>query len=401
MKRILFVDDEPRVLEGLRRMLYGMRNEWHMEFAPNGEEALKILQQREFEVVMTDMRMPGMDGAELLQHVAELHPHVIRIVLSGQSDEASILRCVGKSHLYLAKPCDAEMIKMIVTRACKLPDLLTQDKLKDVILQMESLPSLPAAYEELHAEIVSDEPSIQNVVEIVSKDVSLIARMLHLANSAYFGGNLDVTDFKEAVLKLGLKTIGELVLTANVFSHFDKALTKTLYTEEIMSHSLLVGRLAKALAEAEHLSQKAIGDSFSAGLIHDVGKLVLSSKLPQEYQQALESAKSENIRDVGAEYRIFGTTHAEVGAYLLGLWGLPDILVEAIAFHHSPNQAIRREIGPLAMVHAADVLEHELDHKYAPGVGNQFDLEYLEAVNLADHLPLWKETRDIVGIERQ
>ena len=143
-KRILFVDDEPNVLSGLRRMLRSMRREWFMAFAHSGLEALAMLDDTPFDIVVTDMRMPGMDGAALLKQVMHRHPKTVRIVLSGQADREEILRAVGPIHQYLSKPCDAETIKATLTRACALDGLLPDDHLKELISKMETLPSLPS-----------------------------------------------------------------------------------------------------------------------------------------------------------------------------------------------------------------------------------------------------------------
>jgi len=112
-KRVLFVDDEPRILDGRRRMLRSMRHEWKMSFAETGQEALAILANQPFDVVVVDMRMPGMDGVQLLSEVRKRH-QIIRIVLSGTADREAILRAVGLAHQYLSKPCDAETLKSVL-----------------------------------------------------------------------------------------------------------------------------------------------------------------------------------------------------------------------------------------------------------------------------------------------
>src|ERR1017187_6368046 len=111
MKNLLFVDDEVRVLQGLQRQLYGMRNEWNMNFKEGGAKALDFMASAPVDVIVTDMMMPGMDGAQLLTEVMKRHPDTIRIVLSGHADREAILRLVGPAHQYLSKPCDAEELR--------------------------------------------------------------------------------------------------------------------------------------------------------------------------------------------------------------------------------------------------------------------------------------------------
>jgi DNA-binding NtrC family response regulator len=137
-KRILFVDDERKVLDGLQRMLRSMRSEWEMESAISGQEALEILEGKPFDAVVTDMRMPGMDGRQLLEQVKNLHPQVVRIILSGYTDKDLILNSVGLTHQFLSKPCDPEALKTTIARACAMRLLLEDESLISVISKIES-----------------------------------------------------------------------------------------------------------------------------------------------------------------------------------------------------------------------------------------------------------------------
>ncbi|MBV9849174.1 MAG: response regulator [Armatimonadetes bacterium] len=121
MIRVLFVDDESHILSGLQRMLRPLRHEWAMTFAEGGPAALDALAGAEFDVIVTDMRMPGMSGAQLLAEVRRRHPRVARIVLSGQSDREHLQQLAQTPHEYLSKPCDTELLKETVRRLCGLP----------------------------------------------------------------------------------------------------------------------------------------------------------------------------------------------------------------------------------------------------------------------------------------
>jgi YesN/AraC family two-component response regulator len=159
-KRILFVDDELMVLRGIQRSLRGMRNEWDIQFASGGPEALELMAEAPFDVVITDMRMPGMDGARLLDVVKTRFPRTVHMVLSGQSDREVILRCVGPTHQYLSKPCSAEELRLKVSRAFALRDLLENAKLKEIVSRMETVPSLPSLYLEINEALKSPDSSI-------------------------------------------------------------------------------------------------------------------------------------------------------------------------------------------------------------------------------------------------
>ncbi len=143
MKNLLFVDDEPRVLQGLQRQLHGMRHEWDMHFVENGAAALEYMAREPVEVIVSDMLMPGMDGAQLLGEVLLRHPHTVRLVLSGHADREAVLRLIGPAHQYLSKPCNAEELRAAIARALALRDLLANDQLKQLASKVKSLLSTP------------------------------------------------------------------------------------------------------------------------------------------------------------------------------------------------------------------------------------------------------------------
>ena len=391
MKRILFVDDEPKVLEGIQRMLRPMRHEWDMVFAQSGQEALSILAEQPADVVVSDMRMPRMDGVQLLTEVMRRYPQIVRIALSGYSEREMILRAVGPTHQYLAKPCDPELLKSVVARAGALRAVLSKNALRQVVSQMQSLPSLPQLYIEMVEELRSPDASMKRVGEIVRKDVGMTAKVLQLVNSAFFGLQRDITDPSEAAKFLGLDTLQTLVLSVHVFSEFDRARATGLCIETLWNHSMATGTLAKRISAAEGCDAKACEHALMAGLLHDAGKLVLAANLPDEYRQAMGTARDAAVAHWEAEEQILGTTHAETGAYLLGLWGLPDPIVEALAFHHRPNECLVTSFTPLTAVHVANALEHEADSAAEDRDAGPLDTDYLARIGLGERLAAWRE----------
>ncbi|MEW5956851.1 MAG: response regulator [Chloroflexota bacterium] len=390
--RILFVDDEPRVLRGLRRQLDSLADDWEMVFVDSGAKALDTLRlaAHPFDAIIADMRMPGMDGATLLKAVKARHPNVIRIVLSGQADKAAVLRTVGLAHQYLSKPCDTETLKSTLRRARTLRDLLTANELKELISQLSTLPSLPALYYELLAELESPEASIKAVGQIIARDLGMTAKMLQLVNSAFFGLPQRISDPVQATILLGLDMVRSLALSAQVFSHFDRVALKGITLDALWEHSLAVSALAGQIAETEGAERYVIGCALTAGSLHDVGKLVLAANLPDKYAAALDLMAAQEI-DLGqAERSLFGATHAEVGAYLLGLWGLSDPIVEAVAYHHQPSKGPDQEFTPLTAVHVANVLAHQLLTPTSPPGTTEFDTGYLSRLGLIERLPIWR-----------
>jgi DNA-binding NtrC family response regulator len=144
MKRILFVDDESRILDGIRRMMRTERERWEMEFALGGEAALLAFDSGNFDVVVSDMRMPGMDGATLLTHIRDRSPASVRIILSGHTELEAAIRAIPVAHRFLAKPCDAVALRETLERACTLQDLLSRAEIRRVVSTIGELPSLSA-----------------------------------------------------------------------------------------------------------------------------------------------------------------------------------------------------------------------------------------------------------------
>lgn len=395
MKKILFVDDEPNVLMGLNRMLRVMRHEWEMVFVTNAEDALAALAEKQFDVIVSDMRMPGMGGAELLDIVRKDFPGIVRIALSGQSDKDTIVQMVDPVHQYLTKPCEAQTLKDTVERASALRELLTQDHLKNLVSQIGALPSLPALYNQLMTELYKPEPSIEKIEKIISQDVGMSAKILQLVNSAFFGMRRHIESPGRAVVLLGLDTIKGLALSANVFSQYSSRPMRGVDMDELWAHSMLVGGSAKQIAMAQGEVQKSVDYAYMAGMLHDVGKVILASEIPKDYELAVEFAREMDIPVTEAEKQVLGATHAEVGAYLLGLWGLPDPILEAIAYHHRPAQAKIKAFSPLTAVHVANAIAHqkskldESDVDESTLKDNLIDEQYLNRMNVVEKVDDW------------
>ncbi len=387
-KSVLFVDDEPNILEGLRRMLRSLRNQYDMHFAGGGREALDLMAVNRFDVVVSDMRMPGMDGAELLEAIQEKYPHTIRMMLTGQADEQSIFRTVGVVHQFLAKPCDPEFLKSILIQTAALQDILSDGGIKNLISQIGSLPSLPATYDKLRKAMSAPEADVNLVGKIIEQDMAMSAKVLQLVNSAFFGIYVKVETPTRAVKLLGLDTIKVLVLGLAVFSEM-KNPTSVLPLEILWSHSLAVGKISKAIAVHENLSSELISDVFLAGTLHDIGKLILISQLPEKYQLAIDEAWEKNISLPDAEYNVFGARQGAVGAYLLGLWGFSSSIIETICFQSEIGKYPSSTITPALIVHAANVLYYRHTPEDIIGKRIELNLQVLEELGLQNRVEEW------------
>jgi len=386
MLKVIFVDDESRVLQGLQRMLRPLREEWDMQFFESGEAALAEMNKAPVDVVVSDMRMPLMSGAELLTRVMRQFPSTVRIILSGQADKELVNKTIGPTHQYLSKPCDADTLKATVDRAAKLRRLLGSENLRLLTGKMETLPSLPSLYLQLVELLKNPNTTLSLVGELVAQDMGMSIKLLQLVNSAFFGLRRNVSSPIEAVNLLGVETIQSLVLSAHAFNQLDAGQVADFSLEAVWQHSMAVAGLAKRIALAEGLSKTQGEEAHMAGMMHDVGRVVLATNIPEDYAKVLIMAKAQARPLVACEMEVLGATHAEVGAYLLGLWGISDPIVEAIAYHHMPRECPNRAFSSLSAVHIADALHHGITG--AIGCGS-IDARYLHDLGIADHVPGW------------
>jgi HD-like signal output (HDOD) protein len=385
--RVIFVDDEPNILSGLRRILRPLRKEWEMVFEEDGESALKELEASPCDVVVSDMKMPRMDGAEFLSKVREKYPGSIRIALSGETDSHMIYRCVQHAHQYLAKPCDADALVSAVKRAFSLRELMHDEKLEAIVAKMSSLPSRPEQYDKIMRELQSDDPSLHKVGEIIESDVAMSAKILQLVNSAFFGLARHLSSPSEAAMYLGVDVLKSLVLTTGVFSQFEEDAVDPNVLHAIWNHSTSAGALAKAIAGDETGEDLHADYSLMGGLLMDVGKLVLASNFPDRFGEIRATMDSKDIPDYAAEIELLGHSHMDVGAYLVGLWGLPNPVVECVAYHHAPQACAGSGFTPLSAVHIANAI--------IAGDGRtplaEIDDEYVDAIGVTAKIPGWVE----------
>ncbi len=380
MLNILFVDDEPNIIQGLRRMLHSMRNEWKMKFVESGEEALKFLSAEQVDILITDMRMPKMDGARLLTIVREKYPRVVRIILSGYSEKEFIMKTSSTAHQFLAKPCSMETLKNTIKRIQNLRTLVCSEELKEKVVGLSNLPSLPNLYKKLDDELKSANVSLKNIGNIISHDITMTAKILQMVNSAFFGLPQKINDPIQAANFLGMDTIKSLILFHQLFSVFEKDNSIQDYLKTIWEHSFKVGILSKKMMALKFNENNIIEQAFVAGLLHDIGKVILI-QMPA-YQEKVKEFNMMSGREIRLiEQSLFGTDHGMVGSYLLGLWGLPDFVVESAAFHHSPSAMGDEQFSVLSAVHISHMKSE----------GENLDQDYLESIGVLDELEKFSE----------
>jgi len=391
MRRVLFVDDEPKILEGLRRLLRPQRHDWEMAFAPGGEAALAMMEASSFDVIVSDMRMPGIDGANLLRRVRELYPQVVRIVLSGHTEMCAALKAVPVAHQFLAKPCDAEMLRVAIERACHLKALLNDESIRRIVTSLGSLPSVPRTYDSLTHALADPDASLPKIAKIVEQDVGVAAKVLQLVNSAFFGIAHPVANIQSAVSYLGVNALKNLVLSVEIFRSFQPTRELPGFSlEKLQEHALLTAHIAGHLPVPPHLTEIAV----VGGMLHDLGKLILAWKLSGHFECMLAESVATHSPVNKVEEAASGFSHAEIGAYLLGLWGLPYTVVEAVALHHRPNRVPRQSFDAISAVYAANLLAHELEESSHDAESAFYNLEdyreELASLGILERIPEWR-----------
>jgi len=396
-RRILFVDDELNILEGLRDLLRKHRHEWEMVFARSGAEALAQLERGSFDVILSDMRMPGMDGAELLQTVKRLYPAVARIILSGHAERETVMRSLPVAHQYLAKPCDAAALREAIDRTCELQALLASPELRALVGRLDKVPSIPHTYFQLSQAAADPGASSAQLATIIQSDPAMSAKVLQLANSAFFSGTPRKLSVAAAVTFLGIELLKSLALSAHVFVALDERLARELELEDLQDASLLAAHLARRFVREPARSDEA----FTAGLVRDIGRVVMAVGLPQSYRATLGEARASGRVLHVVEKERLGVTHAEVGAYLLGVWGLPYSLVEIVAYHHAPALARRSLWETVGAVHVADALACTGGAGRRVALAGEVDQAFFEQAGLVEKLAAWRVEAARAGLGQE
>jgi HD-like signal output (HDOD) protein/CheY-like chemotaxis protein len=388
--RILFVDDEVGVLQGLERMLFELADVWDMAFVDSGERALNELSEAPYDVIVSDMRMPGMDGATLLAHVRSEHPKVVRIILTGHSEQEATLRAMGVAHGFLTKPCKPAVLQEAVRRSSALRTLLDHDELRTLVGGIAGLPVRPETYAQLTEAIAEPGVDLSFLARIVSHDTALASKVLHLTNSAFFGARRGFTSVEQAVTFIGVRTLKRLVLAAEVFRSFDpRESLGGLSLDAEQRHGLACAGIARQLSAQHEQAEVA----FLAGMLHDIGKLVIATRAPKLMRQLNRQRSDRASLAPAIEQRTAGASHARIGAYLLGLWGLEAPLVHAVAYHHDPDTAGGSGLDLPTVVHIADALAHDIENERAghpSGLREHLDLRHLERLGLLSRLDEWR-----------
>jgi HD-like signal output (HDOD) protein len=384
-RRILIVDDEPAVLEAMRGQL-ATQADFQVTVVTEAAAALAALDLTPHDMVIADMRMPGMDGVALLEAVRDRHPQVARVALSTKADRESVGRALTVAQQFLSKPTNGHALRLQLTRVFNLQARLQDGALRAVIGRMDKLPSAPAVYLELTKAVARPEVGLADIADIVDCDAAVSAKVLQLVNSAYFGLAQPISSIHQAVLYLGVDLLKSLALTAHVLSKEQTTRLDGFSMNILQQQSMLCAQLANRLVDDQGLGDEA----YAGGLIHDIGKVVLAVGMPKEFGEVLRTARFRKVPSHVVEQELLGVTHADIGAYLLGAWGLPFATVEAVAYQHTPSAVTAGSRPVLAAIHLADALvKAAYARETDEGLLRRLDLPFLTEAGMASDIPTW------------
>ncbi len=386
---ILFValspDDAQRVAEGLKEK----SRRWRLAFSPTTADAVRQLRKSPFDCVVMNLQARGIDPHRFFREVMETSPESLRIGVTGVAERQSMVEAGAPVHQFLSSPLDPMVLVAVLARAFAAQDFLSQEHFRKLVDSITSLPVLPAAYGALMEELERDDPSLDRVGELVASDLGLSARMLQLVNSAFFGLTRPIVHPGEAAVYLGTETVKAMVLALGVFSQFSQVRLRDFEPEALWHHSWATGVLARRLCEFEEAERETADAAFMAGLLHDMGKLVLAANYPALFEQNVAAAAENGVGLWEQEFQVHGASHAELGGYMLRRWGLPQSVVDAVTFHHRPMLARVRTFSAVTAVHLANVLSRppaDANAGAEPGI----DLGYLRSLGLEDRVEEWR-----------
>jgi HD-like signal output (HDOD) protein len=384
MSAILLVDDEQQILDGLRGLLRRERSRWQMEFVTSGAAALATLARQPYEVLVTDMRMPGMDGAELLTRVREQHPRMARLVLTGQASTADLVRALPVAQQIIAKPCERADLCSTIERSLSAQTLVPNPQVQALVGGLRRLPFRPECCAALSGAMGRRDVTPADIARIVEQDPALTLMTLSMANAASFGDSVGSLSVQVAVERIGFQLLRALAQSIEANAP-PAAQPKHPPAAHLWTRALRQARLARQFVPDPALRDEA----YASALLLNLGQIVLAERHGAEYALRLDELASSDASTCEFERLTFGYTHPELGAYLVAAWSLPFRLAELIAHHHAPAW-LASSPNPLgAPVYAAEALTHAMESR-APLPLARIDPSIRELPSVKPSLGLWQ-----------
>ncbi len=389
-KHIVFVTSDPAKFPSIAEMQPQLGSNWQFQFFSSAPAALDLVNTGQCDVILVDATLSTDGGLELLDSIWKTHPHIIRFLCAKSPSDELMMKCIWNSHRLFTFALEAAALRDAIQRALEVQKWLCNRRVQQLVSRMRTFPSLPTLYFKVLKELESPNASVEKLAELIGSDLAITTKIIQVVNSAFYAQQRQIADVTEAIQILGFETLKSLVLGIQAIARLDKVKPLYFSADKIWRHGLAVATLARRVAQLETGDHALAEEAFTAGLLHDIGKLVLASNLDEQYNGALSLAQKKQIPLVEVELEVFGATHADTAAYLVAVWGLPKRIVEAIALHHTPEKSEDAAFSPLSAVHIADVLEHEQSAEKDAFTKPTLDMEYLTRLGLQDRVDLWR-----------
>ena len=398
--KILFVDDEKNILKALRRIM--MDQEWDCHFALGPQEALDLLETETFDLIVSDVMMPEMNGLALLTRVSQEHPHTVRIFLTGFASKEIVSDALanGCAQQIIPKPWDEEELTDIIQNALRQSQQQKKasPQLQKLLNSIPLLPPLPESYAQVQSCISEEDTDLEKIADIIKQDVAISSALLHWANTALFGQRSEIDTVQKALVVLGTDIAVNLILSKTVNGSIADNIShiKRLDLSRFNRHSIATAIIGRILLEKSCPSDTELLDRvFTAGLLHDIGKLVEARYFSDRFSAAVEIAEMENCPFIDAEMKTLGTCHSELGSFLAEWWTLPEFLNNVIRWHHQPESASADQ-DIVTAVHVANQLSHNFGFGLAEEAC-QLDI----SAELSEHFSLSEETIQAIKEESE
>lgn len=397
-KRLMLLIDDSKELEDIRLAFKGMEGLWETHYGNSATNALAWLAAQPADAIVATKQEQGDCGLSFLNQIARSSPNTLRFMIADSNDRELLLACNAQSHQYLIRPCPPSVLIRSLRRALTLDSVLANSRVKEFVSHSRALPALPSLYFSVLKHLESPTSTVQDVAREVVKDIAMTSKLLQLVNAAFLGLRQKVTSASDAISILGIETLKSLVLSIHVFDYYEKFSSTGFSPERLWSHSLAVANASRQLTLLETHDKRMADEAFTAGLLHDVGKLIFMANATVDYRRAIDEASRQG-RDLSeVETEIFGAAHSQAGAYLVGIWAMPLVIQEAVGLHHSPELGFSKEFSPLTAVHVANALQHERQPDECIGKPAAIHLDYLKELGLDQKLDTWRHV--LFGLAR-
>lgn len=392
MLNVLFVQPEQLDRVSYTGALAQVQKSWSLGWCSSaGASVFEHLATNPADVIVVDGQIGDLVSIDFHRQLKERHPNLVRIVIATDKAQEFSLRSALSAHQFVSSPVSPKELVDVVTRACSLRDFVRSKSVLKIVSQVKRLPTLPDNYHRINELLQRDDVTMEDIAGVIQRDVAMVAKILQISNSTLFGARRKpVSTVQSGVKMLGVTNLKLLVLAVEVFSQFDVETTQYFNLEVLWEHSMRVGALAAEIAKSLSGDREFVSDALAAGMIHDVGKLILVKHLSEEVRHAVNLVKERKLSLVAAEHEVFGATHAEVGGYLLGAWGLPQAIVEAVAYHHAPRSCFRQEVSPLTAVYVANILD-KARHGQPELLSSDELVMYAQKLSLEQQLAKWQQ----------